>query len=197
MSVFKQTPGVAGILFRSIPEAKISYPFSDLGIVSRDAYYPQSFVDDFGVSFEAMTDFQCSYTGMFFEFKSGYLNGLKSCDSAQKAKRRFNQAKLDGYIHTGNAAIKSLECSWSASVPKFRMVQEQTAAAGGVVVMVFDKLPDEKTVGRLTRSKAFWCVFGDATWRAFMSFRICAKYGWRSEFNINGHIFTSAGGILH
>lgn len=196
MTTFKPVIGAAGITYRSKPEAAISFPLFDLGIVSRDDYYPQCFVDDDGATFQAMSDFHCQYTNIFFEFKSGYLNGLKSCEKANNAKQRFDQARADGYINSGNAAIKTLECSWSASVPKFRMVQEQTAAAGGVVVMVFDRLPDEKTVGRLTRAKVFWCIFGDDDWKAFMQFRTWAKLGIRSDYTIKGHNFQSHGGIV-
>ena len=196
MSTFKPAIGAAGVAYRSKPEAALSFPLFDLGIVSRDAYYPQSFVDDDGVSFQAMSDFCCPATGIFFEFKCGYLNGLKSCEKANNAKQRFNQTKLDGYVHSGNAAIKTLECSWSASVPKFRMVQNQEAAAGRCVVMVFDRLPDEKTVGRLTRAQVFWCIFGDDDWKAFMQFRTWAKLGFRSDYTIKGHSFKSHGGAL-
>lgn len=191
MSPFKPTVGAQGIVYRSIPEAAISYPLHSLGVVSCDAYYPLSFVDDEGTPFEAMLDFHCIYTGVFFEFKNGPLNGLKSKANAVRAKADFDKAKAGGYISKHNEALKTLQASWSASVPKFRMVQEQLAAAGHCVVMVYDTLPDAATVSRLTRSGAFWCVFGDADWRAFMSFRTLAKHGFQSEYNIKGHNFKS------
>ena len=79
---FKSTVGAAGITYRSIAEAAISFPLYDLGIVSRDDYYPQSFVDGEGTAFKAMSDFYCPVTNIFFEFKSGYLNGIKSKSTA-------------------------------------------------------------------------------------------------------------------
>jgi hypothetical protein len=196
MSAFNPAIGAAGITYRSEAEAAISFPLYNLGIVSHDDYYPQSFTDDDGASFNAMSDFFCPLTGIFFEFKNGYLNGLKSKANADRAILAFNKAKASGYINKRNEALKTLMAAWSASVPKFRMVQEQTAAAGGVVVMVFDCLPDADTVGRLTRAKVFWCVFGDEAWRAFISFRTLAKNGFRSIYTIKGHQFTSHGGIL-
>lgn len=196
MSIFKQVIGAAGIAYRSAPEAALSFPLYDLGIVSRDDYYPQAFTDDEGTPFEAMSDFHCPLTGIFFEFKNGYLNGLKSKSNADKAMAVFRKAKAEGYIHKGNEALKSLMASWSASVPKFRMVQEQLAASGHCAVMVFNQLPDDQTVGRLSRSGAFWCVFGDDDWQAFQSFRTLAKHGFRSAFTIKGHGFTSHGGLL-
>ena len=193
---FKKTIGAAGITYRSISEAAISFPFYNLGIVSRDAYYPHAFVDDEGTSFEAMSDFYCPLTGIFFEFKNGFQNGIKTKASANKALAAFNKADARGFITKKNRAIKTLEAAWSASVQKFRMVQNQLAASGHCTVMVYDTLPDEKTIGRLTRTQAFWCIFGDTDWRAFMQFRTCAKLGIRSDYTIKGHQFTSHGGIV-
>ena len=194
-SPFKSTIGAAGITYRSIPEAAISHPFLSLGIVSRDNYYPIRFTDAEGTTFSAMSDFQCPDTQIFFEFKNGYLNGLKYCSSAASARARFEVEKIKGYVHKGNEAKKTLECSWSASAPKFALVQNQLAAAGRCAVMVYDVLPDEDTVGRLSRSKAFWCVFKDPTWQALMSFRTLAKHGFQCSYEINGHTFTGNGGM--
>lgn len=196
MSTFKPTLGAAGITYRSIAEAAISFPFYDLGIVSCDAYYPQSFVDDEGTSFEAMSDFYCPLTGIYFEFKNGFQNGIKTKATAIKKKAAFHKADALGYITKDNRAISILEAAWSASVPKFCMVQNQLAASGHCAVMVYDTLPGADTQGRLRRSGAFWCVFGDTTWRAFQQFRTLAKLGFRSEFIINGHTFTSHGGLV-
>lgn len=196
MSTFKPTIGAQGITYRSIPEAAISFPLFNLGITSCDAYYPLSFVDDEGTPFEAMLDFYCIHTGVFFEFKSGFQNGLKSKANADRARAAFNKAKASGYINKGNEALQTLKASWSASVPKFRMVQDQLAAAGHCVMMVYDHLPDPETLGRLTRSGAFWCVFGDTDWRAFMSFRTLAKHGFQSDYSIKGHTFKSYGGCV-
>ena len=195
MSAFKLHPGANGILYRSAPEAKISFPLFDLGINSHDILYPQSFVDDEGTTFNAMSDFLCDYTGIYFEFKNGKLNGIKSKANAVKATAAFNLAKANGYINKRNEAVKTIESSWSASATKFRLVQTQLAASGSVVVMIYDKKPEPKTLGRLSRSKAFWCVFGDADWRCFMQFRTLAKLGFSTEFNIKGHQFTSGGGL--
>ena len=192
---FKSTIGAAGITYRSIAEAAISFPLYDLGIVSRDAYYPHCFVDDEGTSFKAMSDFYCPITNIFFEFKNGYLNGIKSKATADNNLAAFNKADALGFITKKNRNIMTLKAAWSASVPKFCMVQNQLADSGHCVVMVYDVLPDDKTQGRLSRSGAFWCVLGDTTWRAFQQFRTLAKYGFRSEFNINGHQFKSHGGI--
>lgn len=196
MSAFKPTIGAQGILYRSIAEAAISFPLYNLGIVSRDAYYPTCFVDDEGTTFDAMSDFYCPITGIFFEFKNGFLNGIKSKANANKAKAAFNKADALGYITKKNRAIETLKAAWSASVPKFRMVQDQLAASGHCAVMVYDALPDAATQGRLRRSNAFWCVFGDPTWQAFQQFRTLARHGFRTEFDINGHQFTSHGGLL-
>ena len=196
MSAFKLHLGAQGIYYRSAPEAKISFPLFDIGINSHDVLYPQSFVDDEGTAFNAMSDFLCVYTGIFFEFKNGMLNGLKTKTFADNAMRAFNKQKARGWITKKNEALKTLIASWSASATKFRLVQEQLAASGQCSVMVYDQLPDEDTIGRITRSKVFWCVYGDETWRAFMSFRTLARYGFKSDYEINGHIFQSHGGIV-
>ena len=192
---FKSTQGAAGITYRSIAEAAISFPLYDLGIVSRDDYYPQSFVDSEGTAFNAMSDFYCPITNIFFEFKNGFLNGIKSKATADSNLAALNKSDSMGYITKKNRNIRTLEAAWSASVPKFCMVQDQLAVSGNCAVMVYDVLPDAATQGRLRRSGAFWCVFGDITWRAFQQFRTLAKYGFRTEFNINGHQFESNGGI--
>ena len=195
--MFKPTIGAAAITYRSEAEAAISFKLLEQGIVSRDAYYPQTFHDGEAAPFNAMSDFQCQYTGIYFEFKSGFMNGLKTKANADKAKARFDNDLAAGYISTRNYNIKLLEASWSDSVQKFKCVQYQAPESGACVVLVFDAIPDAKTVGRLDRAEVFWCVYGDEYFRAFMSFRTLAKIGLRAEYNIKGHLFKAHGGLIH
>jgi len=195
MSAFKSTIGAQGITYRSIAEAAISFPLFDLGIVSRDAYYPHPFVDDEGTTFDAMSDFYCPLTGIFFEFKNGFQNGIKTKATANNKLAAFHKADALGFITKKNRAISILESAWSSSVQKFRLVQTQLAATGHCVVMIYDTLPDADTQARLRRTKAFWCVFGDDDWRAFQQFRTLARLGFRTEYNIKGHGFKSHGGL--
>lgn len=193
--MFKQTIGAAGITYRSEAEAAMSFKLHPLGIVSHDEFYPQTFHDSEDQPFSAMSDFLCPYTGIYFEFKSGHMNGLKTKTFADRAMARFNEAKAEGRITKRNHAIKLLEASWSDSVQKFKAVQEQTAEAGRCVVLIFDGKPDNATIGRLDRALVFWCVYGDKDYRTFMFFRKLAKHGISSEFTIKGHLFRSHGGV--
>ena len=55
---FKKTVGAAGIIHPSIAEAKLSFPFFDLGILSHEQFYPESFADGDGQLFRAKSDFR-------------------------------------------------------------------------------------------------------------------------------------------
>lgn len=193
--MFKQTIGAAGITYRSEAEAAISFRLLELGIVSHDAYYPQTFTDSDGQEFAAMSDFICPFTGIYIEFKSGFMNGLGTKAFADNAMARFNKDWARGFIKPENRNFRELQASWSDSVKKFKAVQYQTAEAGRCVVLIFDKMPDEATVKRLNTAKVFWCVYNDADFKAFKSFRICAKNGFRARYEIKGHIFESRGGV--
>jgi hypothetical protein len=193
--MFKQTIGAAGVIHPSEAEAAMSFKLHPLGIVSHDEFFPHPFTDAEGEPFNAKSDFMCQYTGIWFEFKSGHMNGIKTKANADKAMARFNYAKAEGRITKRNHDIKLLEASWSDSVQKFKAVQQQTAEAGRCVVLVFDGKPDAATVKRLNTAKVFWCVYGDAHYRTFMFFRKLAKHGISSEFRIKGHEFRSHGGL--
>lgn len=194
-TLFKQTIGAADITYRSQSEARISFLLAEYGIISHDAYYPQTFCDSEDTEFRAKSDFRCPYTGIYFESKTGYMNGLRTKSNADKAMCRFNDQYAAGYITQKNCSYKKLDASWSASVQKFKYVQYQLAEAGSCVVLIFEGKPDSDTIGRLERAKVFWCVYGDEYFRRFMSFRTLAKYGFRAEYTIKGHIFKSRGGI--
>jgi hypothetical protein len=125
--MFKQTIGAAGITYRSEAEAAMSFNLHPLGIVSHDDFYPQTFHDSGGDDFRAMSDFLCSYTGIYFEFKSGLMNGIRTKANADRAMERYEQALASGYISGKDKDFKKLEASWSASVQKFKAVQQQTA----------------------------------------------------------------------
>lgn len=189
--MFKHTPGAAGAIHRSAAEAGMSYVLMPRGILPHDAYYPQTFTDAHGAEFAAMSDFQCPATGIYIESKSGLMNGLKNKANADKALSRFEADCAKGFITSRNYNKKKLEASWSASVPKFSAVQHQLAEAGGCVVLIFDKAPDAKTVGRLDRAKVFWCIVGDEHFRKFMSFHTLARYGFATSYTIDGHLFTT------
>lgn len=195
--MFEPTTGAAGLIYRSAAESTISYKLIELGIVSHDTYYPQTFTDSNETEFRAMSDFKCPYTGIYFEAKSGHMNGLKSKASAESAMHRFNDALAKGYINKHNYNYKKLDVSWSNSVQKFKAVQDQLAKSGNCAVLLFDKAPDTDTISRLDRAKVFWCVCGDEAYKAFMSFRTLVKCGLRSKYIIKGHIFESHGGIIH
>lgn len=193
--MFKQTIGAAGITYRSQAEAFISFKLLEHGFVSHDAYFPHPFTDSEDADFRAKSDFICPITGIYVETKSGHMNGLKTKANADAAMVRFNRDLALGYINQRNHNKKLLDASWSDSVAKFKAVQEQTAEAGRCVVLIFDAKPDEATIGRLKRYQVFWCVYGDEHFRAFMSFRTLAKRGFRSRYEIKGHLFESHGGI--
>ena len=195
--MFKQTIGAAGITYRSEAEATISFKLYELGIVSHDVLYPQTFHDSEAKPFRAMSDFMCPYTGIYIEFKSGFMNGLKTKAYADKAMARFNRNCASGYIKAEDEDFKKLEASWSDSVKKFKAVQYQTAEAGRCVVLIFDGKPDTETEKRLNTAKVFWCVYGDEHFCKFMSFRTLAKNGFRTQFEIKGHLFRSHGGLVH
>lgn len=191
--MFVPTPGAEGVTHRSAAEAAMSFKLSPLGIVARDQLYPFSFIDTEGIPFNAMSDFYCPATGIFWEFKSGSMNGLKTKASADKALARFNADKAAGFITARNHAKKLLDASWSASVPKFKAVQYQAAEAGRCVVLIFDKKPNAETEGRLDRSKVFWCVYGDRDFRTLMAFRAFARGGWPVSCALKGHVFKAPG----
>lgn len=193
--MFKPTIGAAGITYRSEAEAAISFKLLAYGIVSCDEFYPHTFTDTNDEDFHAMSDFQCPYTGIWFEFKSGHVNGLKTKANADKAMSRFSRDLADGFITKRNHNKKLLDASWSDSAAKFKAVQEQTAEAGRCIVLIFDAKPDQATIGRLERSKVFWCIYGDEYFRQFMSFRNLAKRGFRASYEIKGHLFESHGGV--
>ena len=193
--MFIPTTGASGAIHRSKAEAAMSHRLLPLGIVAHDAYYPQPFLDAEGIAFNAMSDFLCPSTGIYFESKSGSMNGIKSKTYADKAMSRFEADLARGFIHKWNHDKKKLDASWSASVPKFKAVQYQLAEAGGCVVLVFDMKPDADTIRRLDRAKVFWCVVGDECFRKFMSFRTLARFGIRADYTINGHGFEAHGGI--
>ena len=185
---FKKTVGANGIMHPSQAEAKLSFPFFDLGILSHEQFYPESFADGDGQLLRAESDFRDRYVNeICIETKSGSLNSLSSCGYAAAAMARFNTAHANGGISTKDRDYLKLMASWSASVTKFKLVQLQEAAAGRVVIMVYDKKPPPKTLPRLERSKVLWCVYGDSDWLAFNQFRLHARFGIQSSFIIKGH----------
>jgi hypothetical protein len=191
--MFVNTAGADGVIHRSKAEAAISHKLREHSIVARDDYYPWTFTDKDGTEFRAMSDFYCPATGIFFEFKSGYMNGLLTKATADKAMSRFHEAKANGFITDRNENKKLLDASWSDSVQKFKAVQYQAAEAGRCVVLIFDKKPDPKTEARLDRAKVFWCVYGDRDFRTLMGFRAFARAGWPVSCELKGHIFTAPG----
>lgn len=193
--MFKPTIGAAEITYRSKSEAEMSFLLQAYGIISHDAYYRLTFCDSEGTEFRAMSDFQCPYTGIYFEYKEGYMNGIRTKSNADRAMCRFNDQFAAGYISQNHCDYTKLQASWSASVIKFKLVQNQLAESGGCVVLIFEKKPDSKTQGRLERANVFWCVYADEYFRRFMSFRTLARYGFCCEYNIEGHLFKSRGGI--
>ncbi|MDO8774309.1 MAG: hypothetical protein Q7K57_37470 [Burkholderiaceae bacterium] len=194
---FKPTVGAQGVTHPSEAEALLSFPLFALGIVSHEAFYPEPFVDGEGELFRAKSDFRDSFLpDISYETKSGSLNGKKSCATAAKALANVHQQYAAGWIKEDDYDYRKLDASWSASVPKFKFVQYQTAEAGRIVVMVYDKKPPPDTLKRLDSAKVFWVVHGDEYWKAFLSFRTLAKHGFRSAFTIKGHGFTSHGGLL-
>ena len=196
---FKKTIGAAGITHPSEAEAKLSFPLYALGIISSETFYPQPFADGEGKLFNAKRDFRDSYTpDISIETKSGSLNGLRSCATAANALAKVEKEYAQGFIRSDHIDYRRLAASWSASVTKFKLVQNQEAAAGRIVIMVYDKKPPVETLTRLEKSKVFWCIHGDTDRRAFMQFRTWAKLGIRSDYTIKGHQFTSHGGtVLH
>ena len=192
---FKPTIGAAGIAHPSEAEAKLSFPLYALGILSSETFYPEPFADGAGESFRAKRDFKdIRVPDISYETKSGSLSGLRSCASAAAALARVHQSYADGYIKPEHYDFRKLEASWSASVPKFKCVQYQTAAAGRIVVMIYDKKPPAETLKRLDTAKVFWVVHGDTDWLTFLQFRLRARLGMRSSYVIKGHLFQSLGG---
>jgi hypothetical protein len=193
--MFVPTPGANGVIHRSKAEAFISFKLLSMSIIARDDFYPWAFTDNDGIEFRAMSDFYCPATGIYFEFKSGYMNGLKTKAGADKALARFNADKAAGFITARNHAKKLLDASWSDSVQKFKAVQYQAAEAGRCVVLIFDKKPDPKTEARLDRAQVFWCVHGDRDFRTLIAFRAFARGGWPASCILKGHIFKTAGAV--
>ena len=194
---FKKTLGAAGVTHPSQAEAKLSFPLYAIGILSSETFYPQPFADVGGEAFRAKRDFRDSFIpAISIEVKSGSLNGLRSCATAANALAKFEQSYADGYIKPEHYDFRKLEASWSASVSKFKLVQWQEAAAGRIVIMVFDKKPPLETFNRLEKSKVLWCVYGDESWLAFVQFRLRARLGMRSSYIIKGHLLESHGGIV-
>ena len=194
---FKKTIGAAGVTHPSEAEAKLSFPLFNLGILSSETFYPEPFADGEGELFRAKSDFRDSYVpDISIETKSGSLNGLRSCASAANALAKFEQSYADGFIKPEHYDFKKLEASWSASVSKFKLVQNQEAAAGRIAIMVYDKKPPAATFNRLEKSKVLWCIFGDSDWLTFQQFRLRARLGIRSTYDIKGHLLQSHGGAL-
>ena len=194
---FKSTIGAAGITHPSQAEAKLSFPLYAIGILSSETFYPQEFDDGAGAAFPAKRDFRDSFIpAISIEVKSGSLNGLRSCATAANALAKVEKDYAEGFIHSDYIDYRRLAASWSASVTKFKLVQWQEAAAGRIVIMVFDKKPPLETFNRLEKSKVLWCVHGDSDWSKFLSFRTCAKYGFRSDYIVKGHLLQSHGGIV-
>lgn len=192
---FKQTIGYANIVHPSVAEAKLSFKFAPLGILSSETFYPATFTDSKNQSFRAKRDFIDSYTPeISIETKSGTLNGLSCCVMADRALARLEKAYAKGDISEDHYDYKKILCSWSASVTKFKLVQNQEALANRLVIMVYDHKPSPVTFARLQKSKVLWCVWKDATWHAFQQFRLRVRLGIRSSCLINGHLLESHGG---
>ena len=196
---FKSTIGAAGVLHPSIAEAKLSFPLHTLGLLSSETFYPEPFTDGEGEGFRAKRDFRDSYIpDISIEVKSGSLNGLRSCATAANALAKVENEYAGGFISSDHIDYRRLAASWSASVTKFKLVQLQEAAAGRVVIMVYDKKPPLETLTRLEKSKVLWCVYGDSDWLAFNQFRLHARFGIQSSFIIKGHhLHANGGAVLH
>ena len=196
---FKPTIGAAGITHPSQVEARLSFPLFNLGILSSETFYPQPFTDGEGEGFRAKRDSRDKYVpDISYEIKSGSLNGLRSCATAAKALARVEKDYADGFIRSDHIDYRRLAASWSASVTKFKLVQLQEAAAGRVVIMVYDAKPPLETLTRLEKSKLLWCVYGDSDWLAFNQFRLHARFGIQSSFIIKDHhLHANGGAVLH
>ena len=192
---FKKTVGAQGIVHLSEAEALLSFPLFSQGIVSDESFYPASFSDGKGGSFRAKKDFSDKHlSDISYEVKSGSLNGLSTCAAAANAMAIYEQELAAGYIKNKDKDYRRLMASWSASPTKFKCVQYQEAAAGRIVLMVYDKKPPPKTLSRLERSKVLWCVHGDDHWYRFLQFRLRARLGVRSSCLIKGHLLETNGG---
>lgn len=197
---FKPTIGAAGITHPSQAEARLSFPLFNLGILSSETFYPELFTDGEGEAFRAKRDFRDKYIpDISYETKTGCLNGLRSCATAANALAKVEKEYTEGFISSDHIDYRRLAASWSASVSKFKLVQNQEAAAGRVAIMVYDKKPPPKTLARLDRSKVLWCVHGDSDWLTFNQFRLHARLGVQSSFIVKGHYLHLNGGavVLH
>ena len=192
---FKPNIGANGVIHPSEVEGLLSFPLLDVGFASHEAFYPDRFITDKGETFRAKTDFKdIRIEGISLETKGGSLNGLTSRASAANALARVDQDYANGYIKEEDIDYRRLMVSWSASVYKFKYVQLQEAAAGRIVLMVFNKKPPPVTFKRLEKSKVMWCVHGDADWQTFLQFRLHARIGARSTFIIKGNLLHANGG---
>lgn len=155
---FSKAVGFNGASHDSKSEAKASFFLADFGIFASHSYLPLEFLDSTGEAFRAKSDFHHAPTGVLFEFKDSSVNGVGT--------KAVSQRSIANSRSTSERA-KALNFGWNHSAEKLGIVQRGISGAGGALVALFGKTPDDKAIKRLNKRGIFWLVLGSPGFRLF------------------------------
>lgn len=110
-----------------------------------DQFFPVSFVDVEGETFNAKPDFYNPDLGIYVEVKDSKLNGKKSKRTAENARKSIDPWRLQKH-----STYYQIECDWNHSAAKQAIVQRTLTPARFIVV--FTRTPDEATMKRIINS---------------------------------------------
>lgn len=120
--------GHGGTPYDSQAEAKASFRFAELGCFSAKGRFDQTFKDSEGTEFRACPDSYHAGSGLYLEFKTATLNGVKTKASADKqlaAKECFK-----GFL----TMFDRLKLAWNHARRKHAIVQKALTPQNYIVV---------------------------------------------------------------
>lgn len=124
----KQHLGYGGTPFDSLAEAKASFRFAELSCFHAKSKFSQTFKDMEGTEFRACPDFYHARYGLYLEFKTATLNGVKTKASADKQLNEKEAFK-------GSLSLYDrLKLQWNHARRKHAIVQKALTPQNYVVV---------------------------------------------------------------
>jgi hypothetical protein len=182
----RKTPltGVTGIEHKSAAEAKASFELYKYGFIPYENKFPQVFYDAENKPFWACPDFVHVDTGVFAEFKTKKMNGVKSKANAEKAMQRVEESIAAGWIKESGRNYKRLEFAWNHSIKKVAAISNQLPLNTPLVLIYENDKVREEDENRCARNGVFMLSLSKIS--AFALFLKLASLGLTVGFERQG-----------
>lgn len=170
----KKYIGYGGEPFHSIAEAKASFRFAELRCFSAKGRFQQTFTDSQGTEFRACPDFYHAGTGLYLEFKTHTLNGVRTIASSEKQLSEKEQR--NGFLKM----FDRLKLAWNHAKRKHAIVQAKLTPQNYVVV--FEKPVPAKDAMAYIEAGIVFCTMNSLP--SYLAKATLAKRGIHAGFTL-------------